>query len=125
MRFLACYVPVFCLSFSSFIGGSTAMPFDMWYYVFTLMYLNSSLNPLIYSWKIRGIRQVVVDIRRNTLPNFWLKEGSRKESREHCLFLCERQLSNTCKSPGGVLPYKRLMWMCCCTVAICNNHRTL
>ena len=48
--FLACYVAVFCLSFSSFIGGSTAVPFDMWYYVFTLMYLNSSLNPLIYSW---------------------------------------------------------------------------
>ena len=47
---LACYVPAFCLSFSSFIGGSTAVPFDMWYYVFTLMYLNSSLNPLIYSW---------------------------------------------------------------------------
>ena len=48
--FLACYVPVFCLPFSSFIGGSTAVPFDLWYYVFTLMYLNSSLNPLIYSW---------------------------------------------------------------------------
>ena len=68
--FLACYVSVYFLSFSSFIGGLTAVPFDIWYYVFTLMYLNSSLNPLIYSWKIRGIRQAVVDILRNTLPNF-------------------------------------------------------
>ena len=66
--FLACYVPVFCLSFATLIGGSTAVPFDLWYYVFTLMYLNSSLNPLIYSWKIRGIRQAVVGILRNTLP---------------------------------------------------------
>ena len=68
--FLACYVPVFCLSFATLIGGLTAVPFDLWYYVFTLMYLNSSLNPLIYSWKIRGIRQAVVGILRNTLPNF-------------------------------------------------------
>ena len=44
--FLACYVSVYFLSFSSFIGDLTAVPFDMWYYVFTLMYLNSSLNPL-------------------------------------------------------------------------------
>ena len=47
--FLACYVPVFCLFFSSFIGGLTAVPFGMWYYVFTLMYPNSSVNPLIYN----------------------------------------------------------------------------
>ena len=43
--FLACYVPVFCLSFATLIGGLTAVPFDLWHYVFTLMYLNSSLNP--------------------------------------------------------------------------------
>ena len=67
--FLACYVPVFWLSFATLIGGLTAVPFDMWYCVFTLMYLNSSLNPLIYSWKIRGIRQAVVGILRNTLPS--------------------------------------------------------
>ena len=66
--FLACYVPVFCLSFATLIGGLTAVPVDLWHYVFTLMYLNSSLNPLIYSWKIRGIRQAVVGILRNTLP---------------------------------------------------------
>ena len=68
--FSACYVPVFCLSFATLIGGLTAVPFDLWYYVFTLMYLNSSLNPLIYSWKIRGIRQAVVGILRNNFPNF-------------------------------------------------------
>ena len=68
--FLACYVSVYFLSFSSFIGDLTAVPFDMWYYVFTLMYLNSSFNPLIYSWKIRGIRQAVVGILRNNFPNF-------------------------------------------------------
>ena len=43
---LACYVSVYFLSFSSFMSDLTAVPFDMWYYVFTLMYLNSSLNPL-------------------------------------------------------------------------------
>ena len=68
--FLACYLPAFCLSFATLIGGLTAVPFEISYYVFTLMYLNSSLNPLIYSWKIRGIRQAVVDMLRNTFPNF-------------------------------------------------------
>ena len=68
--FLACYLPAFCLSFANLIGGLTAVPFEISYYVFTLMYLNSSLNPLIYSWKMRDIRQAVVDMLRNTFPNF-------------------------------------------------------
>ena len=67
--FLACYLPAFCLSFATLIGGLTAVPFEMRQYVFTLMYLNSSLNPLIYCWKVRGIRQTVVDILRNTFSS--------------------------------------------------------
>ena len=37
-------------------------------YVTTLVYLNSSLNPLIYSWKMSRIRQAIVEILRNILP---------------------------------------------------------
>ncbi|CAH3127966.1 unnamed protein product [Porites lobata] len=35
------------------------------YFVLTLVFLNSSLNPLIYCWKMRRIRQTVLDILRN------------------------------------------------------------
>ena len=36
-------------------------------YVTTLVYLNSSLNPLIYSWKMSRIRQAIMEILRNIL----------------------------------------------------------
>ena len=35
----------------------------------TLMLMNSSLNPVIYCWKMRHIRSAVVDILRNMFPN--------------------------------------------------------
>ena len=35
----------------------------------TLLFLNSSLNPVIYCWKMRNIRRAVMDILRNVLPS--------------------------------------------------------
>jgi len=35
----------------------------------TLLFLNSSLNPVIYCWKMRHIRRAVLDILRNSIPN--------------------------------------------------------
>ena len=36
----------------------------------TLMLMNSSLNPVIYCWKMRHIRSAVMDILRNIVPNY-------------------------------------------------------
>ena len=36
----------------------------------TLMLMNSSLNPVIYCWKMRRIRRAVMDILRNIFPNY-------------------------------------------------------
>ena len=67
--FLACYVPIFCVNLAKLFCGKTALIRHLWYYVFTLMLSNSSLNPLIYSWKMRHIRHAVMDILRRVLPS--------------------------------------------------------
>ncbi|XP_068714933.1 melanocyte-stimulating hormone receptor-like [Montipora foliosa] len=38
-----------------------------WSYTFTLVFLNSSLNPILYSWKIEEVRQAVKDTIRQLL----------------------------------------------------------
>ena len=56
--YLACYLPIACVVLAK-IKGDTAL-----YFTSTLVYLNSSLNPLIYCWKMRHIRQTVINILR-------------------------------------------------------------
>ena len=59
--YLACYLPIACVVLAK-INGKTALNFTS-----TLVYLNSSLNPLIYCWKMRHIRQTVINILRNII----------------------------------------------------------
>ena len=66
--FLACYVPMFCVSLAELFCRQTALIQHLQYYVWTIMLFNSSLNPLIYSWKMRHIRHAVIDILRSVLP---------------------------------------------------------
>ena len=64
--FLACYLPISCVQLAM-ISGETALLSYLCYFTLTLVYLNSSLNPLIYCWKMRYIRQTVMEILRNIL----------------------------------------------------------
>ena len=66
--FLACYVPIFCVNLAELLCDETALIRHLWYYVRTIMLFNSSLNPLIYSWKMRHTRHAVIDILRSVLP---------------------------------------------------------
>ena len=66
--FLACYVPIFCVDLAKLLCVETALIQHLWYYVTTIVFFNSSLNPLIYSWKMRHIRHAVIDILRSILP---------------------------------------------------------
>ena len=66
--FLACYVPVFCVNLAELFCDETALIQYLRCYVFTLMLSNSSLNPLIYSWKMRHIRHAVINILQSVLP---------------------------------------------------------
>ena len=67
LLFMVCYLP----NISSYVlitvfgSGTTIKGLSM--YTLTLVFLNSSLNPLIYCWKMRHIRHTLVNILRNTL----------------------------------------------------------
>ena len=63
--FLVCYLPLFCVRVATAIRGESALGLHLLYYAATTMYFNSSLNPLIYCWKMRHIRQAVVHILRS------------------------------------------------------------
>ena len=67
--FLLCYLPLFC-SFAVFVisGLSTGLKVFLIFSA-TLVFLNSSLNPVIYCWKMRHIRRAVLDIVRNIFPS--------------------------------------------------------
>ena len=62
--YLVCYLPFYCVVFAK-TNGETPLLSHLSYFTMTLVYLNSSLNPLIYCWKMRHIRQTVMDILRN------------------------------------------------------------
>ena len=69
--FLFCYLPYFIsLAVITVVGPSDVLK-RLYFFSFTLVFLNSSLNPVIYCWKMRHIRHVVMEI----LPNImnWLR----------------------------------------------------
>ena len=71
--FLICYLPYFICMAVIRIYGSTIVLKKLYLFSLTLMYLNSSLNPIIYCWKMRHIRHAIMDILRkmswiNNLP---------------------------------------------------------
>ena len=61
--FLTCFLPFSCITVASLISGESLQTWKM--YSETQMFLNSSLNPLIYCWKMRQFRHSVMDILRN------------------------------------------------------------
>ena len=64
--YLVCYLPISCVVFAK-TNGETVLLSHLWYFTLTLVFLSSSLNPLIYCWKMRHIRQTVMDILRNVI----------------------------------------------------------
>ena len=67
--FLICYLPMNCIYFATLITGYSTTVKVLSRYTLTLVFLNSSLNPLIYCWKIRQIRHAVMDILRKIVPS--------------------------------------------------------
>ena len=63
--FLICCSPYF-ISFLAFeINGPNTTLKKFFLFSLTLLYLNSSLNPVIYCWKMRHIRHALMNILRN------------------------------------------------------------
>ena len=72
--FLFCYLPYFTTLAAITIVGPSDVLKRVFFFSFTLVFLNSSLNPVIYCWKMRHIRHVVMEI----LPKIvnWLRSRS-------------------------------------------------
>ena len=62
--FLICYLPyLICKTVLQIYGPSIALK-KLYLYSLTFVYLNSSLNPVIYCWKMKHIRHAIIDILR-------------------------------------------------------------
>ena len=69
--FLVCYLAVYCLmvSVTYLIKSPPSTALDgVMVYTLTLVFLNSSLNPVIYCWKMRHIRHAMIDVLQNSFP---------------------------------------------------------
>lgn len=62
--FWACYAPFFISTFSMKIYGRTIPLKGFFVWSITLAYVNSTLNPVIYCWKMRHIRNAIIDTLR-------------------------------------------------------------
>ena len=64
LALVVCYVPFAVVAIIANISGWTRISSLLWVFAASLVYLNSSLNPILYFWKIREVRQVVKDTMR-------------------------------------------------------------
>ena len=73
LLFLICYLPYCTVLVVYKISGPSVPLKKVHLFSMTLAYLNSSLNPVIYCWKMTHIRHAVIDILRNM---FWFRNGT-------------------------------------------------
>ena len=69
--FLICYLPSYILSFSFMARLLSSISYcNAWPHTTTLFFLNSSLNPVIYCWKMGPIRRTLMDVMRGIVNRF-------------------------------------------------------
>ena len=79
--FLICCLPEYCVLVADLISAHRSTTSrGVFLYTVTLVYLNSSLNPVIYCWKMRHIRHAVIDTLRNIRQNFNTTTAARVTS---------------------------------------------
>ena len=69
--YLFCCLPEYCVRLTFLISSRSSVYSVLkylWFYTLTLFFLNSSLNPVIYCWKMRHIRQAIINTLRNIFP---------------------------------------------------------
>ena len=64
VMFLVSYLPLFSSMFAMKINGPNSTIRSLNIFAIILVFLNSTLNPLIYCWQMRHIRHSVIDILR-------------------------------------------------------------
>ena len=69
--FFICYLPFYILSFIRLVYPLSLISFyEASLYTTTLFFLNSSLNPVIYCWKMGPIRRTLMDVMRGIVNRF-------------------------------------------------------
>ena len=63
--FVVCYLPFITINVVHLITGTSTLMYNLAVSTLTMVYLNSSLNPLVYCWKMRHIRHAIMNILRN------------------------------------------------------------
>ena len=64
--FIACYLPDICVLIIIATNSEPRVDVNhLQFYTLTLLFLNSTLNPLIYCWKMKRIQHTIVDTLRN------------------------------------------------------------
>ena len=68
LTLIICYLPYSIVIAIITVNGSSTFLHALWGFSAALVYLNSSLNPVLYCWKIRGLRKAVKDTVKQVLP---------------------------------------------------------
>ena len=92
-----CFFPYFTTAFVIQLTGSSLTKYIILQYTGTITFLNSSLNPLVYFWRIGEIRVAI----KNTLKIFESREVRREQSEENDVWVGVPLLINYLK--GRVL----------------------
>ena len=69
LKLVACYLPCGVVTALRANSGLSVSVYHAWIYTITLVYLNSSLNPILYCWKLDQVRQTVKDTIRQVLSH--------------------------------------------------------
>ena len=67
LMLVACYLPIGIVEALRLKSGQSSSLYHAWSCAATLVYLNSSLNPILYCWKLDEARQAVKDTIRQVL----------------------------------------------------------
>ena len=68
---IICYVPSLCISLIFTMTRTPGSLLTLCYYLgASLVFFNSSLNPLVYCWKLREVREAAVDILKSLFSKF-------------------------------------------------------
>ena len=76
LAFLICCLPEYCASVvGKFVEPSSTLN-GLSLYLGSLLLFNSSVNPVVYCWKMRHIRHAIMDMMRKILPNSKLNKAA-------------------------------------------------
>lgn len=67
--FTACYLPFLCVKLAQKVWGYSTQVKTAYLYATTIAFLNSSLNPFVYCWRINSLRHAVKKVLKEKLCN--------------------------------------------------------